>query len=155
MKLETLLQVGIVTEDLEGSIAALRQFGFEEWEPMPFRPDFIPNMIQDGKPGDLAFDGATCQKDGVEFELIHPISESVFMDFMRKYGTAVHHLAFRPVGGYDSFMEEYRATWGKPLLEVSDDQRRGGFGYLNTMDKIGFNVEIHIAKPGAPADEED
>ena len=153
-KFEKMIQIGIVTDNLDEAIKQMEIFGLKGWRPMPFRAEFIPDMIIDGTPSDLAIDCAVCDYNGMEIELIQPISESVFMDWLREHGPGVHHLAFKPVDGYKSFMEEYRAMGMTHLIDAGDADGTRGFTYLDTVKQLGFYAEIHKGEPGKPEDME-
>ena len=151
-KFEKMIQIGIVTDNLDKAIEQYKIFGFENWEKMPFRSHYIPGMLLNGESSDLAMDCAVCNYNGMEIELIQPISESVFMDWLREHGPGVHHMAFKPVEGYDSFMEEYRGMGMDHLIDVTDGSKTRGFTYLDTVKQLGFYAEIHRGAPGSPAD---
>ena len=150
MKFEKLLQIGIVTDNVEASVAQFKNFGFENWTEMPFESRFIPGMTLNGEPSDLRFNGAMYSDGNLEIELIEPVSESVFMDWLREHGPGIHHLALKPVGDFDDFMAEYKAMGYEPLIEVLDGTKTRGFTYLDTFKSLGFFTEIHKGAPGNP-----
>ena len=152
MKLEHLLQVGIVTDNVERSVEEFKKFGFDQWTVMPFEPSMIPGLTINGEVSDLRFNGAMYREDGLEIELIEPVSDSPFKDWLNEHGPGVHHLAFKPKGGYEAFMEEYKANGYKSLIDALDGTKTGGFSYLDTYDQLGFFVEIHKGAPGNPDD---
>lgn len=152
MQFEKMIQIGIVIEDLQESIRQFEMFGFTGWQAMPFKSEFIPGMLLNGEPSDLEFNGAVCQAFGMEIELIQPISESAFMDFLREHGPGIHHLAFKPAEGYENYMQEYRELGYEHLIDVVDGSKTRGFTYLDTFKQLGFYAEIHRGKPGSPED---
>ena len=88
----------------------------------------------------------------MEIELIEPVSDSVFMDWLKEHGPGVHHLAFKPKEDYDTFMEQYKAAGYDSLIDVFDGTKTSGFSYLDTVKQLGFFVEIHKGAPGNPED---
>ena len=153
MKLQHMIQVGIVTDDLQASIKEFQKFGFDEWKPMPFDSTKLPGLLVDGDANKaLSIDIAVYNGDAVEIELIQPISEGVFMDWLKEHGTGIHHLAFKPVGGYPAFMEEYKSLGYENLIDVSNPDGTRGFTYLDTMKQLGFYTEVHRGEPGKPED---
>lgn len=147
MTFEKLLQIGIVTDNVEKSVEEFKKFGFDNWTFLPFEPDMIPGMTVNGKPGDLRLKIAMYQINDLEIELIEPVSDSVFMDWLKEHGPGIHHLAFKPANGYDAFMEEYHAAGYTSLIDVMDGEKTGGFSYLDTVKQLGFYSEIHKSLP--------
>ena len=152
MTLDKILQVGIITADVEKSVEEFKKFGLTEWTVMPFESYMIPGMTINGQPGDLRFKGAMYRQGDMEIELIEPVSDSVFMDWLKEHGPGVHHLAFKPKEDYDTFMEQYKAAGYDSLIDVLDGTKTSGFSYLDTVKQLGFFVEIHKGAPGNPED---
>ncbi len=152
MTLDKILQVGIITADVEKSVEEFKKFGLTKWTVMPFEPHMIPGMTINGQPGDLRFKGAMYRQGDMEIELIEPVSDSVFMDWLKEHGPGVHHLAFKPKEDYDTFMEQYKAAGYDSLIDVFDGTKTSGFSYLDTVKQLGFFVEIHKGAPGNPED---
>jgi methylmalonyl-CoA/ethylmalonyl-CoA epimerase len=148
MRLGECLQIAIVVEDLDASVKAYEEFGFGPWQIDVFDGTRIPGFSVDGEPSDLKFRGAMCQHHGLELELIQPISESIFSEWLRRHGPGVHHIAFVPVEGFTGFMDEFRANDGDTVMEglFADGDR--GFTYLDTVEQLGFYSEIHKGRPG-------
>ena len=48
MKLRHMIQVGIITDNLQASIQEFQKFGFEEWKPMAFDSTRLPGILIDG-----------------------------------------------------------------------------------------------------------
>ncbi len=152
MKFKKLLQVGIVTANVEESVKQFQAFGFEPWTVLPFEPHMIPGMTMNGEPGDLRFKGAMYRDENLEIELIEPVSEGLFMDWLKEHGPGVHHLAFKPEPAYDDFVKEYHEKGYKTALEVCDGEGTPCFSYLDTLAQLGFYTEIHHGAPGNPDD---
>ncbi len=154
MKLKHMIQVGIVTDDLQASIKEFQKFGFDEWQPMPFDSTKLPGVLIDGgSDTELHMDIAVFNDENMEIELIQPLCEGVFMDWLKEHGTGIHHLAFRPVGGYPAFMEDYEKYGYETLIDVSSPDGTKGFTYLDTVKQLGFYAEIHRGEPGKPGDQ--
>ena len=146
-----MLQIGILTDDLDTAIHHYQQFGFGPWETMLFDTNHVPGGLIDGKEeGELQLKVAMCQHGDVEFELIQPISEGIFMDWVKEHSTGVHHIAFKPKGGYSAFMEEYIPLGLGNVIDVSTPDGKQGFTYLDTSKPLGFFTEIHRGEPGRP-----
>ncbi len=148
-KFKKFMQVGLIVDDVDAFVQRYeKDFGVGPWEVIDFNPDTFPSMLVDGKPSTLKLRIAFCRSFEVELELIQPISESIFMDWLRKNGPGIHHVAFAPTEGYDAFMRIYTKNGKRPLIEVSDGNKTRGFAYLDFMKELGFNLEIHRGKPG-------
>lgn len=147
MKFKKFMQIGLVVEDVEASIKNYEKFGIGPWKRIHFKPNSISGLTIDGKPGDLEFLGAMCNYNGMEFELIQPVSESIFMKRLREQGPGVHHIAFAPEEEYDDFMGEFLIE-NKTLIEAMNGEGSRGFAYLDTLKQLGFYAEIHKGQPG-------
>lgn len=150
MQLKTFLQIGIVTDNLEASIEAYKKFGLTDWVSMPFRPEQAPDFVINGHENDLSFNGAIYNGENFELELIEPVSDSVFSQWLAEHGPGIHHIAFRPAEAYDDFMADYEKTGGGTLLSGFAPDNSRGFIYLDTHKQLGFNLEIHKGAPGNP-----
>ena len=105
-------------------------------------------MQVNGEPSALKMRVAFYRSFEVELELIQPVSESIFMDWLRKNGPGIHHVAFVPNEGYDAFVKDSAKMGKKPLMEVLDGNKTRGFAYLDFMKELGLILEIHKGKPG-------
>lgn len=143
MELGKFLQIGIVVEDLDTALRNYEKFGMGPWELVDFDGSKIPGFTESGMPGTLSFKGAMCQFSGFEIELIQPVSESIFMDWLRKHGPGVHHLAFTPKEGFEGFLHEYKKTGNDTIIEALFGDGEHGFTYLDTINQLGFYSEIH------------
>lgn len=151
MKLGKFLQIGIVTADVKESVKQYERFGIGPWIPMHMDTEKMGGMIIDGKPGVLKFEGAMFKNDDYEIELIQPLSEGVFMDFLREKGPGIHHVAFK-CDNYDDFMAEYKEAGMETLIDACSPDMTRGFTYLDTFKELGFYSEIHRGAPGGPDD---
>jgi methylmalonyl-CoA/ethylmalonyl-CoA epimerase len=148
-KFKKFMQVGLVVDDVDAFVQRYEQdFGIGPWDVIDFGPDTIPGLLVDGKPSTLRMRIAFYRSFEVELELIQPISESIYMDWLRTHGPGLHHVAFAPAEGYDALMEEYAKTGKKPLLEALDADKTRGFAYLDYLKELGLIVEVHKGQPG-------
>jgi methylmalonyl-CoA/ethylmalonyl-CoA epimerase len=143
MRFGHFLQIGIVVEDVEASVKAYEQFGFGPWKLEDFNGTKIPGFRNYGEPSNLVFRGAMCQHHGVEIELIEPVSESIFSEWLRTHGPGVHHMAFVPAEGFDGFMQEFQGAGNATTMEGTFGDGSQGFTYLDTLKQLGFYSEIH------------
>jgi methylmalonyl-CoA/ethylmalonyl-CoA epimerase len=148
-KFKKFLQVGLVVDDLEGFVKRYeKDFSIGPWEVIEFKPDLMPGMTVNGKPQDIRMKVAFYRSFETELEIIQPVSESIFMDWLRLHGPGIHHVAFVPAEGYDSIMADLTAKGKKPLMEVLDGSQSRGFAYVDLMKELGIILELHKGQPG-------
>lgn len=141
------LQIALIVDDVDKYVDRYESHGIGPWEKRDFVPGTIPDMTINGERGDFHIKGAFCQYCGVEFELIEPVSDGFFKDWLQKHGPGVHHFAFAPSEGYEKFMEKYTGQGKQTLVEVLNGERNRGFAYLDTFEDLGFYTEIHKGNP--------
>jgi methylmalonyl-CoA/ethylmalonyl-CoA epimerase len=143
-KFENLWQIGLIVDDLDAYLQRYeKDFGITPWEVVDFGPETIPGLMVDGNPSTLRMRCAFHRSFQVDIELIQPVSESWYMDWLRRHGPGLHHVAMRPEEGYDTFMEGYKKTGRKPFLEALNAERTAGFAYLDFIKELGLIVEVH------------
>ncbi len=148
------IQIGIITDDLDKSIAYFKSIlGIEPRAIADFPPEGYEDVYQEykGKKGNSS--GKFCFFDfgNIEIEIIYPVSgESVWKDFLDEHGPGLHHIKFS-VAEHD----ESRAH----LKKLGYDVYQGGAAvgknagkewvYYNTFSELGFDLEVmneHIKK---------
>lgn len=142
------MQIALIIDDVDKYVDIYESYGIGPWIKRDFIPGLIPDMTINGERGDFHIKGAFCQYCGVEFELIQPISDSLFKEWLKKNGPGIHHLAFSPKEGYEKFMENYKDNGKKTLVEVLNGEKNRGFSYLDTFVDLGFYTEIHKGHSG-------
>lgn len=136
-------QIGIVVEDVEASVAKYtEEHGIGPWEVIKFGKELFPELLINGRPGELELKCAFCKVNGFEIELIEPISQSIFSDFLRKNGPGIHHVAIESDRGFHDMLEMVRDKGEKPLLHVQKSDGTDMFAYLDLMKELGLCVEI-------------
>ena len=143
MEIGKFLMLGIITDDIDKSISCFEHLGFHGWEVIHFNSDQIPDVTINRKPGQLAFIGATFRSETINIELLQPLSDGLFMDFLNEHGPGIHHLEFEPGPSYSVFMKEYTDAGHDILMDVDLLGGKAGFAYLNTRELLGFNLEFH------------
>ena len=150
-KFKKILQIGLIVDDAEAFAQRYEQdFGVGPWEMIDFPPSDgrLSGMLVNGKPSPLKLKIAFYRSFEIEMELIQPISESVFMDWLRKNGSGIHHVGFALNEDYDTFIENYKRTGKKPWIEVTNGDHTEGFAYLDFRKELGLILEVHKGKPG-------
>jgi methylmalonyl-CoA/ethylmalonyl-CoA epimerase len=147
-KFEKFFQVGLVVDDVDAFVKRYENdFGIGPWDVIEFKPDLMPGMTVNGKAQDIRMKIAFCRSFGTELELIQPISESIYMSWLRQHGPGIHHVAF-VLNDYDSIMSDLAGMGKKPLMEVLDGTKSHGFAYVDLMKELGFILELHKGQPG-------
>lgn len=143
-KFTELCQVGIVVRDRETILDNMKEvFGAE--------PDLIKDTVLDensmyyGKPGTYKATLIFYRFAGVELEFIVPLEgESVWQDYLEKYGEGViHHVLFN-VDSFDGAVAQM-AAHGIPLVQQGSSIMGipgAKWGYFDTSNKLPFVVEI-------------
>jgi methylmalonyl-CoA/ethylmalonyl-CoA epimerase len=145
---EKIFQVGIIVDNVENFVKRYENgFGIGPWDIVDFTPDLMPGMTVDGEVKDLRMKIAFCRSFGTELELIQPVSESIYMDWLRQHGPGLHHVAF-VLNDYDSIMSDLVNMGKKPLMEVLDGSKSRGFAYVDLLKELGIILEMHKGKPG-------
>lgn len=141
MKLGKCLQIGLVVPDVDEAVMAYEKYGIGPFQKREFSSSRI-GMTVNGTTESLAFRSAVCEHSGFEIELIQPVSEGTFMDWLRKHGPSLHHVSLVPEDGYQSFVTEFLADGSTVNTEVLSPDGTRGFAYLDTVAQLGFYTEI-------------
>lgn len=145
---EKFFQVGIIVDNIDTFVQRYKNdFGIGPWEIVNFTPALMDGMTVNGEVKDLRMKIAFCRSFGTELELIQPISESIYMDWLRQHGPGLHHVAF-VLNDYESLMSDLTAKGKKPLMEVLDGSKSRGFAYVDLLKELGIILEMHKGQPG-------
>ncbi len=145
---EKFFQVGIIVDDVNAYVKRYENdFGISPWDIVDFSPALMEGMTVNGKTKDLRMKIAFCRSFGTELELIQPVSDSIYMDWLKKHGPGLHHVAF-VLNDYDTIMSDLATRGKKPLMEVIDGSKSRGFAYVDLVKELGFILELHRGKPG-------
>lgn len=142
---DKLLQVGFVVKNLRSSVDKfLNKYGIGPWYLIKFTPKNVKNMQMRGINKNYSMNIGVCPIGGIRFEVIEPIDESIYSDYLNKYGEGIiHHLKF----GVDNYFEslEYLKSIGIKVLQHGEQLGKKGkniYTYLNTIKSFGFISEI-------------
>ena len=143
-------QVGLVVRNREEAMA-----GFEKYLGIPQDAwdvndaENIPGLEINGKPGTLNIHIAIVTFDNkFEIELIQPIGEGPFMDYLNEHGPGVHHFAM--------VMPDKNARIHELVKEFEDDGMHRwiharmadipdgiDFMYIDAREKMGAMIEMY------------
>jgi methylmalonyl-CoA/ethylmalonyl-CoA epimerase len=149
LKLERLVQIGIVVPDLDKTTGLLNSlFGIG-----PFRSVVWPDRPESkyqyrGAEEHILLSQAFVQLGQVEIELIQPLEgeRNAYKEFLDQKGGGIHHVLFE-VKDIDSVLEAL-AESGVKVLQSGTGIRPGTrWALLDTQEMLGFLVELRH-RPG-------
>ena len=136
-------QIGLVVDNLDAYIKRYtEEYGIGPWEVVRFGKELFPGLLIDGKPGELEMRCAFCKVTGFEIELIEPISESIFSNFLRENGPGIHHVAIESDRSFHEMLKMVHDKGEKPLMHLQKADGKDLLAYLDLKKEIGFCVEI-------------
>ncbi len=151
-KINRVSQVGIIVRDLEKAIQNFEKYlGVTEWDCFDTTLEEFPPLLINDSPGKLNIKGAIKTfPDRFEIELIQPVGEGPYMDYLVNHGPGVHHFAimtpernrlFREI--LDQQEKEGKKLWihAKQLDGVEGECM--DFAYLDLIEEMGSIVEIY------------
>jgi len=149
-KLQKLVQIGIVVDDLERATRMLTllfgigPFHFIEW---PNRPE--SKYYYRGVEERIKIRQAFVQIGAVELELIQPLEgqRNAYWEFLHHQGGGIHHLLFE-VEDMDAVIAAL-AEEGVEVYQCGTGIRPGTrWALLDTQSRVGFLVELRQVVPG-------
>ena len=152
-KFPILLQIGIIVRDRDKAV--------ENWEKMGFPMRDIEVMSGEKPPlEDFKLDGVrrnelVCKTAffncyGMEIELIEPVADSPYKQWLDEHGPGLHHIAVITKDGYDDVLEKYRELKGsEPWVRGTGLNGLMDFSYLDLREELGIIAECYRnIKPG-------
>jgi hypothetical protein len=139
-----LIQVGIVVKDIKESMEKYIRYGVGPWYVLEFNPGNVDNMMISGKKKEYAMIVAVCPIGDVRFELIQPLTDSIYTDYIDKKGDSIIHHIKLGVDDYD-FAEEYLHKAGIKSIQSGHQLGIKGkniYNYFETSQSLGFILEI-------------
>lgn len=155
-----LTQVGILVKDMEKAVEFYENIlGVGPWKKMTMSTDveLFHDLKINGKeypPHTDVLKIAMLHRFGIEFELIEPVAESIFKDWVEEHGNGLHHIAVVTKGDVNDLIRDYKELTGRELWVTGEAS--GGevnFAYLDLRDETGLIVEVYKEKnlSGKPA----
>jgi catechol 2,3-dioxygenase-like lactoylglutathione lyase family enzyme len=137
-------QIAVVVRDME---QALRDYtenlGWGPWSVFDYKPPLLHHTEVRGEPVEFRMIGAETHLDGIDFELIQPVSgPSIYQEHLDTYGEGVQHIAFMQHSFEDSAAAKQR--WAARGARVLMGGRIGDsieFYYLDTAPMLKFVLE--------------
>lgn len=142
---KNLIQVGMVVPDLNTSIKKyVYDYNLGPVYVLEFNSKNVQNMQLYGNKKNYSMNLGVCSIGDVRFELIEPISESIYSDYLNKYRDGViHHLKL----GVENYFEaiEHLKSCGINIIQHGEqlgDNGKNIYTYLDTRKSLGFIIEI-------------
>ena len=138
-------KLGLVVENVEESIRHFEEYGVGPWKQFRLDTDNFPGTFtMNGKEERLDLILGSCQCWGFELELIQPVSESPYKDWLREHGPGMHHIAVATRDSFADAMAEYKERTGRESWLWCKDQEIGlEFAFMDLRRELGFLIEIY------------
>ena len=142
--LKEINQVCVVVKDLQKSMEYYwSTFGIGPFIIYTYEPPFVTDMEIRGKPKDYRMKIAFAQMGAIQLELIQPLGESIYTEFLNEKGEGIHH-----IGCYVDDLNEAVTILEKQGISVLQSGKRpgGGYAYMDTEETLGAIFEL-IRRP--------
>ncbi len=142
---KNLIQVGMVVSDLKQSMQKyVYGYGVGPMYVIEFNSINVSNMYLYGRKKNYSMNLGVCPIGDVRFELIEPISGSIYSDYISQYGQGIIHHLKLAVEDYCQALE-YLESLGIEIIQVGHqlgDSGKNMYTYLDTSDTLGFIIEV-------------
>lgn len=147
---KNLIQVGMVVPDLQAAMDNyVYNYSLGLMYVLEFNSRNVANMSLYGETKNYSMDLGVCAIGDVRFELIKPISESIYSDYQNEYGNGIIHHLKLGVTDYYRVME-YFISLGIKVIQHGEqlgDKGKNIYSYLETRSVLGFIIEIVDISP--------
>jgi len=137
-------QIAVVVRDMEQALKSYTEtLGWGPWSVFEYKPPLLHDTRVRGEPVEFRMIGAETHLDGLDFELIQPVSgPSIYQEHLDTHGEGVQHIAFMQHSYEDSALvrEHWRANGAEELMSgrIGDSIE---FYYLDTAPMLKFVLE--------------
>ena len=147
---KNLIQVGMVVKDLNIFMEKyLDIFKISPFYVIKFSEKNVNNMYINENQKNYSMKLGICNIGEIRFELIEPIGESLYLDYIKKYGEGViHHIKL----GVENYFKDLKYLNSIGIKSIQSGHQIGNSGkniynYLDSREKLGFICEIvHVTK---------
>jgi methylmalonyl-CoA/ethylmalonyl-CoA epimerase len=147
---QNLIQIGVVVRDLDRTVKYLTEiFGMGPFRYTNYPPDWEDmDTNYRGEPGDFSHRIAFTELGPVELEIIQPLTgESGLTEFLAEHGEGIQHIRFN-VAEVQPVLDYLSGHDIEPLTSGSGLRPGTTWVHLDTVDKVGFVIEIMNTLPG-------
>lgn len=147
-----MLQIGIIVRDVKKAVENYEELGIGPWKMEDIANDTEPftDLKFDGKeitPKGIVLKGAFLQRYGMEIELLEPVAESAYKEWLDEKGPGLHHIAFTTSKPYETVLRDYKEKTGKePWVRGTAIHGEMDYSYLDYREELGMIVECY-SKP--------
>lgn len=155
-KFTGLMQIGIIVENVDEAVKNYEAMGVGPWEVSVMDttiPPFTDLTFNGEKPGDgPIIKVAMLNGFGTEIELIEPIADTIYKEWLEEHGPGLHHLAFAMDGDYEENLLQYKERTGQdPWVRGQGIGGLMDYSYLDYRKDMGIFVECYRSlQPGKP-----
>ena len=140
----TITQIAVVVADMQSALRSYTEnLGWGPWSVFDYKPPLLHHTEVRGEPVEFRMIGAETHLDGLDFELIQPVSgPSIYQEFLDTHGEGVQHIACMQHSFDDS--TAMKRHWAKRGAKVLMGGRIGEsieFYYLDTAPIVKFVLE--------------
>lgn len=153
-----LMQIGIIVRNVDEAVKNYEEFGMGPWDRTTLRNDVPPFE-------DIKFNGkeipekgiimktATLACFGTEIELIEPVADTVYKEWLIKHGPGVHHIAFDTKTENSELLNKCKEKTGRdPWIKGTGIGGLMDFSYIDLREELGLIVECYAKMvPGKQA----
>jgi len=137
-------QIAVVVRDMEQALKDYTEtLGWGPWSVFDYKPPLLHDTEVRGEPTEFRMIGAETHLDGLDFELIQPVSgPSIYQEFLDTHGEGVQHIAcMQHSFGDSTAMKEHWARRGAKVLMGGRIGESIEFYYLDTAPIVKFVLE--------------
>jgi catechol 2,3-dioxygenase-like lactoylglutathione lyase family enzyme len=137
-------QIAVVVRDMEKALKDYTEtLGWGPWSVFDYKPPLLHHTEVRGEPVEFRMIGAETHLDGLDFELIQPVSgPSIYQEFLDTHGEGVQHIACMQHSFDDSTaMKEHWAKRGAKVLMGGRIGESIEFYYIDTAPIVKFVLE--------------
>ena len=144
-KFSKLLQLGIIVDDVDKCVKNFEElYGIGPWKIVMMDRNTFPKLTVNGEPSDMANKCAFCNAYGLELELIEPLTESPYKDWLDEHGPGIHHIAVITKDKFDDVLEHHKKVTGEgPWLRGQEPDIGMDFAYLDLTKVLGMFIEVY------------
>jgi methylmalonyl-CoA/ethylmalonyl-CoA epimerase len=138
------LQIGIIVENVEETIKNYEKYGVGPWRVNTLDSNNFEDFTMNGEKKHLESIMAFCDIWGFELELIQPISDSPYKEWLKEHGSGMHHIALITRDSFDEVLAEHKRNTGNdPWLWCKTPSIGMEFAYLDLHKELGMAIEVY------------
>lgn len=144
MELKQIIHLGIVVADLEKAVDIYEnKLGIGPWKIDDPRPFFSQMDIKhSGEKNQLNINTAMFKGDGYEIELVMPVGEGFYQDWLNEHGPGLHHVKFAGAH-YDDVVNTAKEISGRePYLDARFPDGNPICAYADLIKEAGLIIEV-------------